>query len=265
MKQFNPAPGWPPPQGWVSPKGWRPDPAWPPAPKGWQLWIDPEAEQRAEIARQERARRDAERTAAKEAQDAERAEAKRVRDAERATVQQVKDAERAKQRAAHDAERDAKRADKAAEKEAKETARRDAEEARRAEEEAFRVRVGGEVRKLGWLTKIVLYENEVWRYNGKHRVAGGSLRGCTASVEVDGQVQSRLTATRMATLGVFALAAPKRKDDRQVHILVEGKDFAFMMSGKLNQGASIGDYRAMSMAINNRARQHDGADGAVPS
>ncbi len=55
------------------------------------------------------------------------------------------------------------------------------------------------------------------------------LSGATASVEAGGQITQRLTATRLATLGKFALAAPKKRDRRELYLAVEGPTFSFVV------------------------------------
>jgi len=53
---------------------------------------------------------------------------------------------------------------------------------------------------------------------------GGPIAGARASVDLSGDVERRITATRIALLGPFALAAKKKKDKRVVWLLVEGQD-----------------------------------------
>lgn len=51
---------------------------------------------------------------------------------------------------------------------------------------------------------------------------GGPIAGATAHVETSGDVQRRVTATRVLTTGVFALGMRKKKDSRKVFFTVEG-------------------------------------------
>lgn len=52
------------------------------------------------------------------------------------------------------------------------------------------------------------------------------LAGLHATVEDSGSVNRRLTITRLATLGVAAVAIPKKLDDRDVYVTVEGPGVA---------------------------------------
>lgn len=55
---------------------------------------------------------------------------------------------------------------------------------------------------------------------------GGPLAGATLRVETSGSVNRRITATRLLALGVFAVAAKKKQDDRQVFLTVEHEAYA---------------------------------------
>jgi hypothetical protein len=54
------------------------------------------------------------------------------------------------------------------------------------------------------------------------------VAGAYASVETDGAVVERFTATRIVLLGVFALAFKKKKDKRGLYLLVDGPGYAFV-------------------------------------
>jgi hypothetical protein len=54
------------------------------------------------------------------------------------------------------------------------------------------------------------------------------LADAHASIEADGDVVARFTATRILAHGVFALAFKRKKDKRGLYLLVEGPDFAFV-------------------------------------
>jgi ribosomal protein L7/L12 len=58
-----------------------------------------------------------------------------------------------------------------------------------------------------------------------HLLVGGirhPIAGLTARVEDSGTLNRRITATRLVTIGVFALAAKKKQDDREVYLTIEG-------------------------------------------
>ena len=52
------------------------------------------------------------------------------------------------------------------------------------------------------------------------------LRGAAAAIETAGELRRRVTATRVAATGVFALLARKRIDDRMVYLTLEGPHVA---------------------------------------
>jgi predicted nucleic acid-binding Zn-ribbon protein len=53
--------------------------------------------------------------------------------------------------------------------------------------------------------------------------------GVTATVETSGEVESRISATRLAATGVLALAWRKRTDNREVVLTVQGDGFAWIV------------------------------------
>ncbi len=58
---------------------------------------------------------------------------------------------------------------------------------------------------------------------------GGPLAGASARVESAGEIDRRITATRLLLTGPFALAMRKKKDKRELYLTVEGNGFAFMV------------------------------------
>jgi hypothetical protein len=60
----------------------------------------------------------------------------------------------------------------------------------------------------------------------RRRVGGQAvpIRDARASLEEYGQLRERVTATRLAALGVFALASKKKVDDRELMLIVETDD-----------------------------------------
>ena len=55
----------------------------------------------------------------------------------------------------------------------------------------------------------------------------GPVSGAHASVESVGELQKRITATRMVLTGPFALAFKKKRDDRQIFLTITGADDAY--------------------------------------
>lgn len=84
---------------------------------------------------------------------------------------------------------------------------------------------------------------------------GGSIDGGTATVDTAGAIDKRITATRIVLTGVFALAWRKKKDDRELYLLVEGPTFSMVARVDPKEGANT---RKFAAAINTSAR------GGVP-
>lgn len=97
---------------------------------------------------------------------------------------------------------------------------------------------------------VVLYERWIATPQG-----AGWLHGAHASAADDSNVTQRLTATRIATLGVFSLAAPKRKGIGFAYVIIEGPHVSGVVTIPANGSAPAGP-KAFNLAarINNAAR-----------
>jgi ribosomal protein L7/L12 len=76
-----------------------------------------------------------------------------------------------------------------------------------------------------------------------HLINGGikhPLAGLTARVEDSGTLNRRITATRLVTLGVFALAAKKKQDDREVYLTIEGADVQILRTVQFKKNVAAG-------------------------
>ena len=62
-----------------------------------------------------------------------------------------------------------------------------------------------------------------------HKGQGGSIVGARASVESVGELQRRVTATRMMLTGPFAWAFKKKRDERQVFLTITGPDDSYII------------------------------------
>ncbi|WP_157494279.1 hypothetical protein [Kutzneria sp. 744] len=83
-----------------------------------------------------------------------------------------------------------------------------------------------------------------------------SLAGLTARVEDSGTLNRRITATRLAVMGPFALAAKKKQDDREVYLTVEGPDVAILRTVQMKNKPTAGtDAREFAARLNLRSRQ----------
>lgn len=58
---------------------------------------------------------------------------------------------------------------------------------------------------------------------------GGPAAGARATVESSGQLERRVTATRLILTGPLAFGLRKKKDSRQLFLTVEGDGFAFVV------------------------------------
>lgn len=78
------------------------------------------------------------------------------------------------------------------------------------------------------------------------------LAGLTARVEDSGTLNRRITATRLVAFGVFALAAPKKQDDRELYLTIEGPDTAILRAVPLKNGgtATAAAVRKFAMQLN---------------
>lgn len=82
------------------------------------------------------------------------------------------------------------------------------------------------------------------------------LPGLTASVEDSGTVNRRITATRVVTMGPFAAAAPKKLDDREVYVSIQGPGVAIVKAVPLKSDPNAGARaREFVMVLNQRAQE----------
>jgi hypothetical protein len=80
---------------------------------------------------------------------------------------------------------------------------------------------------------------------------GGSIDGGSAVVDSAGAVDKRITATRLVLTGPLALAWRKKKDERELYLLVEGASFSMVARVDPKEGANT---RKFAAAINTSAR-----------
>lgn len=71
---------------------------------------------------------------------------------------------------------------------------------------------------------VVLTSTEI-----RYKEEGGPVAGARASVETAGDIDRRVTVTRLVLTGPFAFALRKKKDKRQLFLLVEGEGFGFVV------------------------------------
>lgn len=56
----------------------------------------------------------------------------------------------------------------------------------------------------------------------------GPIVGAVATLDTAGQIEARFTATRLALMGPFALAFKKKKDKRELFLVIEGQGFSIV-------------------------------------
>jgi hypothetical protein len=84
----------------------------------------------------------------------------------------------------------------------------------------------------------------------------GSIIGVTASAEDNTSINKRITATRLVGLGVFALAAPKKKGGGNAYVVIEGPHISGVATFTGDKQQSVGPKAfALAASINNAARQ----------
>jgi len=96
-----------------------------------------------------------------------------------------------------------------------------------------------------------VFEDQVWVYpnhpKSKVQPRGAWLAGLKAEVVTMGQLQQRVSAIGLATVGAFALAAPVQSGNQQFVLILSGPgtDIRFMPYGgkdlvrRLNEAASV--------------------------
>lgn len=123
-------------------------------------------------------------------------------------------------------------------------------------------------RKIGTITRFddvaVTATRLVYRVG--RRTQAHPLAGVRAHVESVGQLTTRITATRLATIGVFALALRKRADDRSVFLTIEGPGVAVVREIPVRANPGIQKAaRGFAAAVNAQAMAAEAAPrDAVP-
>lgn len=80
---------------------------------------------------------------------------------------------------------------------------------------------------------------------------GGSLEGAVATVDSAGNLDKRITASRILLTGVFALAWQKKKDNRELYILIDAPEYSMAMRVDPKKGA---DARKFAAGVNTIAK-----------
>lgn len=97
---------------------------------------------------------------------------------------------------------------------------------------------------------------------------GGTVKGAVATVDTAGAIDKRITATRMLLTGPLALAWRKKKDERELYLLVEGETYSLVAKIDSKQGLEA---RKFAAAINSASKKLASAEptniapGEVPN
>lgn len=96
-----------------------------------------------------------------------------------------------------------------------------------------------------------------------------SLDGLTARVEDSGTLNRRITATRLMTIGVFALAAKKKQDDREVYLTIEGDTVAIVRTVQFKStpeaGAAARNFAAQLNLLSRKTAAAAATTAQVPT
>jgi hypothetical protein len=77
-----------------------------------------------------------------------------------------------------------------------------------------------------------------------HKDGAGPIAGATATVEAAGDIDRRITATRLILAGPLALAMRKKKDRRELFLTVSGTGFAFVVEVEPKDGLEARQFAA---------------------
>ena len=114
------------------------------------------------------------------------------------------------------------------------------------------------VATFGIKDQVVLYKDAIHRVS---EVAGHHpLDGVSARVEDGNALESRVTATRLVALGVFAFAA-KKKRGGEAFLTIEGPDFFWAIEVDRKKK---GDAMKFAAKINDQVRKHAAGSHATP-
>jgi hypothetical protein len=85
----------------------------------------------------------------------------------------------------------------------------------------------------------------------------GPLAGARAMVDTAGTLDKRVTATRLMMTGPLAFGLRKKKDDRELYLLVEGDGFAFSAKLDPKRGAVARKFAAQLNALGQQSETDD--------
>ncbi len=80
------------------------------------------------------------------------------------------------------------------------------------------------------------------------------LAGAVGRVETAGEIDKRITITRLVALNIFAIALRKKKDKRELYLTVEGDGFAWLVDVDPKLGKQAREHAARITAAGSRAQ-----------
>lgn len=98
----------------------------------------------------------------------------------------------------------------------------------------------------------------------RHKDGSGPLAGAHASVDSAGELDKRITATRLILTGPFALAFRKKKDKRELYLVVDGQGFAFVEEVDPKKGAEARKFAARLNAMASQASMSQPPQTSAP-
>jgi hypothetical protein len=230
--RYNSPPNWPEPPSpeWMPPQGWRPDSSWSPAPEGWNFWTwdpsvptetHPHQEKKAAKARQRQAHADAK---------------ARLHKAQA----NLKSAQKTRDAAVKAAASDVKAAKSQREKEIK------------TAEEELKSLLDPKGKRLDSYRGVTVYERWIATPDGEGPIAD-------THTSVDAQISSRITATRLLAIGVFAFAAKKKTG--MVFLSIDNPAFASVVECPQDDSAKAHKF---AVTVMNAARAATREDATRP-
>ncbi len=108
--------------------------------------------------------------------------------------------------------------------------------------------------------KIHLFQDEIKKFDG-FSIETYPLDGVTATVESGTELDKRITATRLVTLGVFSLAAKKSRGG-EWWMTIEGPEFAW--ADKVDR-KKIDKAKKFAVRVQTVAKQHTAKQAALAS
>jgi hypothetical protein len=157
----------------------------------------------------------------------------------------------ADERAEREADKEHAAQVKAAERAAENARKEYATAVATAENELATAQRPRQLAQIGWLS-LILYDDRIATPDGTSMLSPA----VAASVETSGTLSRRITATRLVTLGVFALAAKKKRDDRELYVVIDTPSFTSVKQLKADKGPQA---RQFAAKVNTQAKQATGA------